>query len=120
MPGFGPVRQPALEARDEQHPSMMRGDDVFLIDDPTVVPQRQEDYGAFVQHALNSFDAEEGEAGPAEDGETDAVVNAGFGEGGKAMSPQPPSKGLGLQNHRLFELPMGSQMSYGTDQGSQS
>ena len=46
IPEFGLVRQHASAARDEQDLSMMRGDDVFLIDDPTVDPQRQEDYGA--------------------------------------------------------------------------
>lgn len=56
-----------------------------------------------------------GAAGPAEDGKTNPGVSAGFG--GKAMSPQPPSRGLGLQNHRLFDLPTGSQMSVGTDLG---
>lgn len=63
-PDFGPVRQQVSAARDEQHPPMMCGDHVILIDDPTLEPQRQADYGAFVQHALHSFDAGEGSSGP--------------------------------------------------------
>lgn len=84
-PDFGPMRQHVSAACDEQHPSMMRGDDVFLIDDPTLDLQSREDHGGFVQHALTSFDAGEGGAGPAEDGETDAGVSVGFGREGRRL-----------------------------------